>query len=186
MATKFIGLYDKDAVKTAGSVANSTSSWKWTLPTNLNSRQAPTCRLSVASAYLDDSYPTAVGNQNFASPRMLRMKIFSENFLQNETSTTMILYPIMGIMNRDAIAGHWILPQAPHQIDVDFSTSIRTIEFDFVDEDGLLISTLQSATVGGKFNMVLKLEYPPHNEIRNEVVKSYTQSEIGNPPFNKL
>jgi hypothetical protein len=186
MATKYIGLYDKDAVKTAGSVANSTSAWKWTLPTNINSRQAPTCRLSVASAYLDDSYTTPAGNQNCSAPRMLRMKIFSENFLQNEITSPYIAYPIMGIMNRDTLVGHWCLPQAPHQIDVDFSTNIRTIEFDFVDEDGLLISTLQTANVGGKFNMILKIEYPEHNEIRNETVMSYAQSQIGNPPFNRL
>ena len=187
MATTFVGLYDKDAVKTAGTVANSTSAWKWTLPTNINARQAPTVRLSIASGYLDDSYATPSGNQNCSQPRMLRMKVFSENFIQNETSTTnVILFPIMGMLVRDAFVGHWYVPQAPHQINVELSTNIRVLEFDFLDENGAVISTLSSSTVGGKYNMVLKLEYPEHNVLRDETLMSYAQSVVGNPPFNRL
>lgn len=186
MATTFIGLYDKDAVKTTGSVANSTTAWKWTLPTSINSRQAPTCKLSVASAYIDDSYGTPAGNQNCSQARMLRLKINSENFLQNETQAPYIIYPIMGMMIRDAFVGHWYLPQAPYQVELDFSTNIRTIEFDLVDVDGNVLDTLSTSSVGGQLNIILRLHYPEHNEVRNDVVMSYAQSQIGNPPFNRL
>lgn len=187
MSTQFIGLYDKDAVKsnTLG-MANATTAWKWTLPTNLNSRQCPTAKLSVASCYLDDSYTTAAGTQNCSKPRMLRMKVYAENYLQNETSSTIIGKPIVAIMTRDAFVGHWYAPQAPHQIDLDFSTNIRQIEFDFVDLDGAPISTLSAVAVGGKLCMVLKLEYPEHNELRNNVVMSYPESVVGMPRYNKL
>lgn len=186
MATTFIGLYDKDAIKTTGSVANSTSAWKWNLPTNINSRQSPTCKFSIASAYLDDSYATPTGNQNCSQARMLRMKVFSENFLQNETTAPFVTYPIMGMMVRDAFVGHWYLPQAPHQIDIELSTNIRSIEFDLIGADNSVLDTKSELSLGGLFNIILKLEYPPHNEVRNEKVMSYAQSQIGNPPFNKL
>jgi hypothetical protein len=187
MATTFVGLYDKDAVKTTGTIANSVNAWKWTLPTNINARQAPTARLSIASAFLDDSYATPTGNQNCSAPRMLRMKIYSENFLQNETSSPYIAYPIMGMMVRDAFVGHWYLPQAPHQIDLDFSTNIRTIEFDFIAcEDGSVLDTKVLLSQAGNLNIVLKLEYPEHNVLRDEIVMSYAQSQVGSPPFNRL
>jgi hypothetical protein len=155
------------------------------LPTNINKRKAPTVRVSVASGYLDDSYTTAAGNQNCSQPRMLRMKVFSENYLQNEASST-ILFPIMGMLVRDAFVGHWYVPQAPHQVNVELSTNIRVLEFDFIDEDGEVISTLSTVNEGGKYNMILKLEYPEHNVLRDETVMAYAQSQIGNPPFNRL
>ena len=183
MATKFIGLYDKDATKTLS--GNATTSWKWTLPTNLNARQSPLMKVSVAAGYLDDSYGTVIGYHNASEPRMLRIKVYSESYLQKEKTST-VIYPIMSIPVRDAFVGHWLCPQAPHQIDIELSTQISQLEFDFVDFDGNVLETLSGATVGGIFNMVLKLEYPEHNEVRDNTVMSYAQSQIGNPPFNRL
>ena len=181
--TVFIGLYDKDATKSLA--GNACYNWKWALP-NLDARKAPTMKLSVAAGYLDDSYPTPTGTQNCSAPRMLRFKLFSEDYKQNENTVPYITYPIMSIMVRDAFLGHWYCPQAPHQIDIDIPSNIKYLEVDFLNTDGNVLSMLKDVNNAGDFNMVLKLEYPKHNELRNEEVQSYAQSQIGNPSFKQF
>jgi hypothetical protein len=34
--------------------------------------------------------------------------------------------------------------------------------------------------------MIVKLEYPEHNEVRDITLMNYAQSQVGNPPYNRL
>lgn len=172
----YLALYSKDAVK--NTAAGVTSNWKWTPPTNLQARKAPVLFLSVCSAYVDDSTGASAG-----VPHLLRLKIPSENFYANETTSPIIAYPIVAQLIRDAPTGHWYA-QAEGNPVIQVPSNLQVLEFDLVDGGGNTISIDSGA--GETLNIILKLHHPPHNEVRNNTVMSYAQSEIGNPPFNRL
>jgi len=169
----YLPLFEKDA--TTDTAGGKTSNWKWSIPTNIQARKAPVLYLSICSAYIDDS------NVSAASPHNIRLKVPSENYLMNEKASPYLGYPIVAQLIRDAPAGHWYaLPQNNPIIQI--SSNLQTLEFDIIDGKGqvIIINEIDS------FNLIIKLEHPSHNEVRDNTVMSYAQSIVGNPPFNRL
>jgi len=175
----YLQLFNKDAYKTYDAAVYPYN-WKWTVPTSLQKRRGPVCYLSVLSCYIDDS----TGGTTANIPHMLRLKVPSENVLMNEVTEPYITYPIVALLVRDAPSGHWTT-YSENNPRIQISSNINILEFDILDGVGNVLS-ISSSSGDDAFNIILKLEYPEHNEVRNMVVGSYAQSEIGNPPFNRL
>jgi len=174
----YLQLFNKDATKLLdGNLFP--YNWKWTVPTSLQKRRAPVCFLSVQACYIDDS-TGATPN----IPHMLRLKLPSENVLMNEVSEPYINYPIVAMLVRDAPSGHWT-SFSENNPRIQVPSNLNILEFDVLDGVGNVLP-ISSSNTDDAFNIILKLEYPEHNEVRNIMVGSYAQSEIGNPPFNRL
>jgi len=172
----YLPLFSKDAVKTYN--GNSLPyNWKWTVPTTLQERRAPVCYLSIQSCYVDDSTGASAG-----LPHNLRLKTMSENMLFNENIGPIVGYPIVSQMVRDTPTGHWtcFYENNPR---IQVPSNLNILEFDFIDGQGNVI-VIDGA--GETFNMIVKLEYPDHNEVRDITLKNYAQSQVGSPPFNRL
>ena len=174
----YLQLFNKDATKLLdGNLMP--YNWKWTVPTSLQKRRAPVCFLSIQACYLDDSTgPTP------NIPHMLRLKVPSENVLMNEVSEPYINYPIVAILTRDAPSGHWT-SFSENNPRIQISSNLNILEFDILDGVGNVIP-ISSTNTADAFNIMVKLEYPEHNEVSNTIVGSYAQSQVGNPPFNRL
>ena len=172
----YLPLFSKDAVKLSS--GGFTYNWKWTVPTNLQQRRAPVVFLSIQSCYCDDSTGASAG-----VPHLLRLKTQSENMLLNETTSPYINYPIVSQLSRDTPAGHW-MSFYENNPRIQVPSNLNILEFDLIDGGGNLISI--DSTAGETLNIIVKLEYPEHNEVRNTMVGSYIQSEVGMPPFNRL
>jgi len=172
----YIGLYSKDAVKL--STDGATYNWKWTPPMNLQARKAPVLFLEVLSAYVDDS-----NGASASIPHLLRLKIPSENYYANETTEPYIAYPIVAQMIRDSPAGHWYVQANANPI-IQVPSNLQVLEFDLIDGGGNIIYI--DSTAGETLNIFLKLHHPAHNEVRDNTLMSYAQSQVGNPPFNRL
>lgn len=172
----YLPLFSKDAVKLTSSGA--TYNWKWTVPTSLQERRGQVVYLSIQSCYCDDSTGASAG-----VPHLLRLKTQSENMLFNENTTPIVGYPIVAQMNRDTPAGHWtsFYENNPR---IQVPSNLNILEFDLIDGGGNVISI--DSTSGETLNIIVKLEYPEHNEVRNVTLNNYAQSIVGNPPFNRL
>lgn len=176
----YLALYHKDAKKLQTDTGE-TYNWKWRMPTNLQARKAPVAFLSVCSAYTDDSGGGVAG-----VPHMLRLRIPTDNYFSSEIEgcpAPYIVYPIVAQLIRDAPAGHWYAQAESNPI-IQIPSGLQTLEFDMVDGNGNIIAIDSAAPE--TLNIILKLYYPPHNEVRDNTLMSYAQSEIGNPPFNRL
>jgi hypothetical protein len=172
----YLPLFSKDAVKLT--TGGATYNWKWTVPTTLQERRAPVCYLSIQSCYCDDSTGASAG-----IPHLLRLKTMSENMLFNENTAPFVGYPIVAQMNRDTPAGHWtsFYENNPR---IQVPSNLNILEFDLIDGGGNIISI--DSTAGETLNIIVKLEYPDHNEVRDITLKNYAQSIVGNPPLNRL
>lgn len=177
-SVSYLALYGKDAVKTL--ILGLPYVWKWTVPTNLQARKAPVLFLSVCSAYIDDST-----GANPGVPHMIRLKIPAENYYAYETTAPYIGNPIVAMLIRDAPTGHWYA-QADSNPIIQVPSNLSVLEFEIVDQNGNLLGIDSGVDGGGTFNMILKLYHPAHNEVRDNTIMSYAQSQVGNPPFNRL
>ncbi len=172
----YLPLFNKDAVKLTN-VSGDIYNWKWTVPTSLQQRRAPVVFLSIQSCYCDNS----AGGTPSGLPHLLRLKTQSENMLLNETTAPFIAYPIVSVLSRDAPAGHW-MSFYENNPRIQIPSNLQILEFDLVDGGGELIAI----DPGDTFNMIVKLEYPEHNEVRDVTLNNYAQSIVGSPPFNRL
>jgi len=172
----YLPLFSKDAIKlTSGGL---TYNWKWTVPTTLQQRRAPVVFLSIQSCYCDDSNGASAG-----VPHSLRLKTQAENMLLNETTSPYVAYPIVAQLSRDTPAGHW-MSFYENNPRIQIPSNLQILEFDLIDGGGEVISI--DSTAGETLNMIVKLEYPEHNEVRDVTLMTYAQSTVGNPPFNRL
>lgn len=173
----YIALYDKDADTDLNDALTGYISWKWKVPQTLQRRKSPVWFIKVKNLYLDDSTGTSPG-----LPHMLRLKNgYSENYHTYETSNQ-LSGPILAILTRDNITGHWTTFIENPSIQI--SSNVQYLEFDIVNGSGTVLPILSGT--GGNLNIILEVEYPEHNEVRDNTVMSYAQSTVGNPPFNRL
>lgn len=199
----YIGLYNKDAVRTTFDNAldqkRFTTNWKWQLP-NLYQRRGPVMFVSVISAYCDDSQGVAGGGGSNGVPHFLRMKVFSENFKALETSMSPIFhytnqdtvpqyitYPIVSSLIRDVGTGHWY-SLSQDSLTIQIPTNTQYLEFDLVDGQGNLLPICSQQSVLGNasfqeqtsLNITLKITYPERTEVMANTIQTYQKSVIGN------
>lgn len=171
----YLGLYSVDAIKTTA--GDATTSWKWKIPSNFPVRKAPVFYLSVVSVFCNDT-----DGENKDEPHFLRLLTNTENYFPSSG------YPVVAQLDFTSLPSpatnhYWTLTNGVCA-DVVLSSNTQYLTFDVVNENMAQIPV--QATTGESLNIVVKLIFPEHNEIRDNTLMSYAQSQVGNPPFNRL
>jgi len=153
---------------------------RWQLP-NLQARRGPVCFLKLKMGAVEGS------SQDARECLWLRMNnVFSESVLVNEREgTTNVGGTLLGMFIFSDNTDHYnLIPESAPQIQI--STNIPYIEFDLISPADGSIVYLDGGDAAHTLNLILEIEYPEHNEVQYTTVNTYAQSEIGNPPFNRL
>jgi hypothetical protein len=110
--------------------------------------------------------------------------VFSDSVLIKEVNSPYVGGCILAMVDFRGNTDHYaLIPETAPQIQI--STNIPYIEFDLIGSDGS-VKTLDNGDATHTINLLLEIEYPEHNEVQNSTLMTYAQSEVGNPPFNKL
>lgn len=177
---EYIALYHKDASYTLNGDGNIIT-WKWRVPQTLNRRKSPSWFIKMNNLYLDSK----TAGQGKDKPHFIRCKVVSENYHTFEKNGSNIGFPILTMLSIDVEDGHFTTWTNNPSIMV--SSSIQYLEIDIVDGNGVVIPVGNAGELTGvSLNMILEVEIPEHNEVRDNTVMSYAQSTVGNPPFNRL
>lgn len=171
----YLGLYQGDAIVTPQGAAS--VAWKWKIPSNFPVRKAPVFYMSVVSVFCDDT----TGDQK-DKPHFLRLLTNTENYFASSG------YPVVAQLDFTSLPSpstnhYWTLTNGVTS-EVILSSNTQYLSFDIVNQ---LMEVLPIKTdYGESLNIVVKIVFPEHNEIRDNTLMSYAQSTIGNPPFNRL
>jgi hypothetical protein len=174
----YIPLYNKDATYDTEAVTGHRYAFKWELPT-LDARRGPVCYLSLKNCAIEGTV------ENTRQCLWLRVNnIFSENVKINEKNSPIVGGTILAMLDFRGNTDHYaFLPESA--LKIQMSTNMKYLVFDIIDSGGN-VESIDSADTTATINLLLQIEYPPHNQVPDTTVMSYAQSEIGNPPFSKL
>jgi len=132
-----------------GEGANNSSSFSWQLP-YINPREAPYIFIQVIQTYIDHG--------NGATPAVPSHLVFTTVNGINHYSTGG--YQLATLMQRDAIAGHWInIPDSPM---IQVPTNINQLNFTLLSN-----ATVQPLTLGdiGTVDILIKIVRPQQGVI---------------------
>jgi hypothetical protein len=174
----YIPLIFKDATYVEEAETLHRSKFRWELP-KLDARRAPVCYLSAKACAAEGTVETV------RQMKWLRINnIYSENVLINETKSPTVGGTFLAMLQFSDNSDHFeLLPESAPKIQM--STNMKYLEFDLIDAMGE-VEQLKTGDTVGTLNILLQIEYPPHENVPYTMVSSYAQSEIGNPPFSKL
>lgn len=156
-----------------GAGADATGIFTWTLPST-PARESPFMYIQVVQCMIHYS---GTGTQGNNEPQFLTYEnMYADNFFSSDKSTV-----LASILCRDAAAGQYI-PQVDAPI-IRVPSNLTQITFSIRNQ---INNEVDLTGLTGSCSILLKLIKPQHDKVQNNVLKSYVQSEIGNPPFNRL
>ena len=153
--------------------ATNGNTFEWTLPI-LPQRESSTMYLQIAQLSLHYEGTDISGNPQ---PQYLAYNnLFSDNMYSTDNSTLLAC-----ILSRDDATGHYECnPDSPV---IQVSSNLRKLNFSLKNP---IETDSQNIGSTGSIMILLKVIRPQHNVVRDNTLKSYVQSEVGNPPFNRL
>lgn len=174
----YIPLFFKDATYKLEATTNHRYAFRWALP-NLDQRRGPVCYLSLKNIAIEGTV------ENTRQCLWLRINnMMSDNMLVNETTSPYVGGTILAMLDFRGNTDHYaFLPESAPKIQM--TTNMKYLEFDIIDSGGN-VETIDSADTTATINILLQIDYPEHNEVRDTTLMSYAQSVVGNPPFNRL
>lgn len=168
---EYIFLRDLDC--NGGATGAGTGTFVWRLPT-LPPRESSSMYIQISQAMVHYAGTGATGN---AEPQYLVYNnMYSDNLYSTNNSQMLAC-----MLERDTATGHYKPQTEPPVIRVP--SNLTQISFSVYNGG---VDEINNTGLTGSVNILLKIIRPQHNVVSSNLIKSYVQSEIGNPPFNRL